>query len=171
MPASFPPQPGTTPPPSSGVSTIVLRFSNPDARGLNNANRVENIVASQYLARRALFASGLPSLVPTIYAWAPYQPDIDGVSGLGWTLDEFRPGEDLNGVFSDLPLHGKKLVISQIADVFTCIQGLELPTGATKFGGLTFDKDGEIVNGQMPIMVGGPWETYQRYGLQGYKLS
>ncbi|KAK4443222.1 aminoglycoside phosphotransferase [Podospora aff. communis PSN243] len=160
FPTAFPPQPGTVPPPASGVTTIVLRFSNPDARGVNNANRVQNIIASQQLVCEALLASALPAVVPAVYAWAPPRPEIDGAAGLGWILDEFRPGEDLHEVFSGLSLDDKKSVVSQVANIFACVQGAKLPSGVTKFGALTFDEYGNIVDGQMPILPGGPWDTY-----------
>ncbi|KAK6075365.1 phosphotransferase enzyme family protein [Seiridium cupressi] len=47
-------RPGTSPPPQSGVSTVIIRLSNPQAGDLNNANRVENEVAAQLLFRRIL---------------------------------------------------------------------------------------------------------------------
>ncbi|KAH8890678.1 hypothetical protein GQ53DRAFT_170527 [Thozetella sp. PMI_491] len=159
-PDSFPLQPGTAPPPPSGISTLVLRFSNPHAKGHNNTNRVENIVASQYLVRKALDVSNLLPLVPAIYAWAPYKPELHGELGYGWMLDEFRAGIELTKVFQNLTLAGKKDVIEVIADIFSCIQSLELPPTITKFGGLTFDEHGQVIQGQMPILKGGPWESY-----------
>ena len=165
VPASFKSQPGTTPPPPDGASTLVLRFSNPHARGINNTNRVQNIVAAQHLARQALSASGLQAVVPAVYAWAPYRPEVQGADGLGWILDEFRPGEDMNKVFPDFSLQEKQAILPQIAEIFTAIQGLELPPGVTKFGALTFDDGGNVVDGQMPTLAGGPWETYDEVWL------
>jgi hypothetical protein len=75
-------------------------------------------------------------------------------------LDKFRPREDLYEVFSGLSYDDKKNVISQVADIFACIQCAKLPAGVTKFGALTFDEHGSIVDGQMPILPGGLWDTY-----------
>jgi len=144
---------------------MVIRFSNPQASGVNNTNRVENIVAAQHLTRTALLASGLPPVVPAVYAWAAYRPEVGGVRGLGWILDEFRPGEDLNPIFPSLPLNDKKAVIAQIADILACIQRIEIPAGVTKFGALTFNEHGQIVDGQMPTLKGGPWATYAEVWL------
>lgn len=66
------------PPPSAGVKTVVFRLSNPLASGVNSTHRIENEVASLFLARQALAArssSGeLPpeyaSIVPAVYAWS-----------------------------------------------------------------------------------------------------
>ncbi|KAK1757149.1 aminoglycoside phosphotransferase, partial [Echria macrotheca] len=135
----------------------------PKARGFNNTNRVQSIVASQHLARRALLASDLLAvIVPAVYAWAPYRPDeTDGVAGMGWIIEEFCYGVKLyHGVFNSLSIDAKKDAISQMADIFACVQSVKLPAGVTKFGGLTFDEHGHIADGQMPILPGGPWTTY-----------
>ncbi|OAA64208.1 Aminoglycoside phosphotransferase [Niveomyces insectorum RCEF 264] len=151
MAPGFETEPNTAP-----VSTT----ANPHARGVNNAHRVENIVAAQHLSRGALLASGLPPLVPAVYAWAPYRPEIEGEGGLGWMLDEFRTGEELIGVFPRLPLDEKRKLVTELAQTFSCIQAVKLPLDVKKFGGLTFDEHGRIVDGQMPTLDGGPWETY-----------
>lgn len=68
----------------------------------------------------------------------------------------------MHDVFPSLSLDDNKDVVSQIADIFASIQGLKLPAGVTKFGALTINEDGEIVDGQMPILPDGPWETYAK---------
>ncbi|KAJ5929904.1 phosphotransferase enzyme family protein [Penicillium verhagenii] len=51
----------TVKPPLEGVSTLVLRLSNPQAMGLNHRNRVQNEVAAMEIARAGLhtFQAGL----------------------------------------------------------------------------------------------------------------
>lgn len=118
-------------------------------------------MAAQQLVRQAFQASGLPDLIPDTYAWAPYRPEIEGGKGLGWILSEFRPGEELAKVFSALSLGEKMGIVPQVANILACIQGMELPAGVTKFGGLTFNGVGQIVDGQPPIVEGGPWDTFE----------
>ena len=73
-PSSFPGgQACTTPPPATGVSTLVVRMSNARAEGLNNANRVENDVSASWLIRQSIAREGLDPVVPAVYAWAPYR--------------------------------------------------------------------------------------------------
>ncbi|KAI0129734.1 hypothetical protein BJ170DRAFT_719732 [Xylariales sp. AK1849] len=154
-------QPCTLPPPEEGISTIIVRMSNPLAEGLNNANRVENDVAAQQLAREALHAAGLPSLVPDVYAWERCRhEEVPSEIGFGWTISEFKTGSDLDGEFPGLSLDEKKQVIKQIADIFTALQRARLPQGVTQFGALTINDAGDIVNGQMPLLSGGPWNAY-----------
>ncbi|KAI5927170.1 hypothetical protein F4810DRAFT_699354 [Camillea tinctor] len=162
-PATFSqtPQPCTVPPPAAGVSSLVVRMSNPKAEGLNNASRVENDVAAQHVARASVRAAGLPPLVPAVYAWTPCRyPDIPDETGFGWTLGEFKEGADLDGQFSGLSLEDAKSVVEQLAAVFTAVQKAELPSTVTKFGALTLDAAGNIVSGQTPLLKGGPWDTY-----------
>lgn len=160
-PASFPDvQPGTSSPPAGGVSSLVIRLSNPRAEGLNNANRVENEVASLYLARQSLQRSGVALVVPAVYAWSPSRfHDMPHEEGFGWIMTEFKTGADLDAQFPGLSLNERVSVIKQIADVFGAIQKAEIPKGATAFGALTFVDD-KIVSGQMPLLQGGPWGTY-----------
>lgn len=162
VPATFSnQQPCTSPPPAEGVSTLVIRISNPLAEGLNNTNRVENEVAAQYLARQSIESAGLPSVVPAVFAWASCRyPEVLHETGFGWTMSEFKLGSDLDTQFSSLTLEDMKGIIEQIADIFTAVQGSELPRTVTKFGALTLDSSGAIVSGQMPLLQGGPWETY-----------
>jgi hypothetical protein len=154
-------QPGTFALPKDGTSVLVVRLSNPRAEGLNNANRVENEVASQYLARRLLQKENRPLIVPAIYAWGPSRFDEEpDEAGFGWTILEFMYGSELDVVFPDLPLEEKALVVRQIVDSFVSIQKAPLPESVTHFGGLTFDENGRIIIGQMALLSGGPWDTY-----------
>ncbi|KAI7782864.1 Protein kinase-like domain protein [Diaporthe eres] len=71
---SFPgTQPGMCKEPSSGVSVLVVKLSNPAAHDVNNANRVANDVAAQHLVRQSMAEAGLAPLVPDVYAWATAQ--------------------------------------------------------------------------------------------------
>lgn len=139
----------------------MVRLSNPHAEGLNNANRVENEVASQYLVRQSLEKDGRPLVVPAVYAWGSCrfdeQPDE---AGFGWSIIEFKQGSDLDALFPTLSREAQTSVIEQIADAFQSIQGTRLPDSVAHFGALTFNERGQIVTGQMPLVVGGPWDTY-----------
>lgn len=161
LPSSLPEdQPGTSKPPPEGVSALVIRLSNPRAEGLNNANRVENEVASLYLARQSLQKSGVSPVVPAVYAWSPSKfDDFPSEEGFGWIMTEFKTGSDLDALFPTLSLEERVSVIEQIADVFGAIQRAEIPGSAADFGALTF-VDRKIVSGQMPLLKGGPWATY-----------
>lgn len=121
---------------------------------------MENEVASLYLARQSLHKSGVDPVVPAVYAWAPSKfQDVPSEEGFGWIMAEFKSGADLDAQFPTLSLAAQKSVIEQIADVFGAIQRAEIPERATGFGALTF-VDGKIVSGQMPLLKGGPWQTY-----------
>lgn len=158
--------PGTTPPPASGTSTVAFRFSNPQAGGMNNANRVENIVASQFLARSALLSAGLGPIVPGVYAWGSYRPSgPPREADFGWILDEFKPGEDLDGHFPSLTSGEKRAVIGQMADILAALQKISIPEAVDKFGSMTFDSEGNIVSGQMPLVKGGPWDNYADFWM------
>ncbi|OTA67279.1 hypothetical protein K449DRAFT_419927 [Hypoxylon sp. EC38] len=162
IPATFPnQQPCTSTPPAEGISTLVIRMSNPLAEGLNNANRVENDVAAQYLARQSIQSSGLPSVVPAVYAWAPCRyPDVPGEAGFGWTMTEFKTGSDLDAEFPSLALDDAIDAIQQLASIFAATQGAEFPETVTKFGALTLDDQGVIRSGQPPLLKTGPFDTY-----------
>ncbi|KAI1390827.1 uncharacterized protein F4822DRAFT_164205 [Hypoxylon trugodes] len=162
VPATFPKnQSCTTSPPENGVSTIVLRMSNPLAEGLNNANRVENDVASQYLARQSIESAGLPLVVPAVYAWAPCRyPEVPGEAGFGWTISEFKPGSDLDAEFALLELSDAIDAVHQLAKIFTAIQKAKIPETVTRYGALTLDENGVIIGGQPPLLKGGPFGTY-----------
>lgn len=154
-------QPCTSAPPEEGATTIVIRMSNPLAEGLNNANRVENDVAAQHLARQSIKSAGLPPVVPAVYAWAPCRyPDVPGEDGFGWTMSEFKLGSDLDAQFPSLPLEDAIDAIRQLAKLFAAIQSAKIPETVTKFGALTFDDSGAIVGGQPPLLHGGPFESY-----------
>ncbi|KAK8094983.1 Protein kinase-like domain [Apiospora hydei] len=161
-PSSFPGnQPCTTPPPPAGVSSLIVRMSNPLAEGLNNANRVENDVAASYLIRQSVTRAGLAPVVPAVFAWAPNRfPDVAGEAGFGWTMAEFKPGADLDAQFPTLDRDAVNAVLEQLADLVVAVQRVDLPSGAARFGALTIDAQGAIVSGQMPLLKGGPWDTY-----------
>lgn len=154
-------QPGTYPLPENGTSVLVVRLSNPHAEGLNNVNRVENEVASQYLARQSLEKENRLLVVPAVYAWGPCRfhekPDE---TGFGWSILEYKQGSDLDTLFPTLSREAKASVIEQIADSFLSIQGTQLPSSVMQFGALTFNENGQIITGQMPLVIGGPWDTY-----------
>ncbi|OTA90239.1 hypothetical protein M434DRAFT_78189 [Hypoxylon sp. CO27-5] len=162
IPATFPnQQPCTFTPPAEGVSTLVIRMSNPLAEGLNNANRVENDVAAQYLARQSLQSAGLPSVVPAVYAWAPCRySDVPGEAGFGWTMTEFKTGSDLDAEFPSLALDDAIDAVQQLASILAAIQGAKIPETVTKFGALTLDGQGVIRSGQPPLLPAGPFDTY-----------
>lgn len=161
LPAAFgTKQPCTTSIPPGGSSTLVVRLSNPLAEGLNNTNRVENEVAAAYLVRKSLEKPGLGPLVPAIYAWAPCKyPDIANENGFAWIISEFKQGADLNEHFWSLDLTDMKSVIGQIADLLGAVQDVRLPRSAPNFGALSIE-DGKVVSGQMPLVPGGPFDTY-----------
>lgn len=72
---------------------LVVRLSNTHAEGLNNANRVENEVASQYLVRQSLEKDNHPLVVPAVYAWGPCRfEDQPDEAGFGWSILEFKQG-------------------------------------------------------------------------------
>lgn len=163
--SSFPgTQPGTTKAPSEGISIFVIKLSNPAATGVNNANRIENDVAVQHLVRLSMAQAGLPQLVPAIYAWMPTTiTDTLDEKSFGWIISELRSGVDLDSEFSSLEMQDKEQVLEQMANVLKAIQTTKLPESATKFGGLTFDSDGRIVNGQAPLRKGDPVNSYAEW--------
>jgi hypothetical protein len=160
--ATFPgDQPCTTPAPPAGLFTIIVRLSNQLAEGLNNANRVENEVAAQFLARGSLAAAGLDPVIPAVYAWSPCRShDVAAEDGFGWVLAEYKPGEDLDGVFPSLSLEEALDVVEQLAIVFAALQMTPLPPTVTRLGGLTINAEGDIVSGEMALLKGGPWASY-----------
>jgi hypothetical protein len=156
-------KPYTSLPPEDGVSILIFRLSNPVALGLNNSNRLENEVASMFLARQAL-AAQVPvytDLIPAIYAWkAGSYPSPADETGFAWALMEFRGGVPLDSLFGSMLLDEKKAAVEQIADVFSAIQKMELLQGVASYGGLDFDVQGKVVVGQMTTLKGGPWSDY-----------
>lgn len=167
--ANFPPKPCTTPPPAGGITTLILKLSNPKAEGLNNTNRVENDVITSTLIRESLTtrAPDLARIVPAVYAWAPFtdpSPAADEASA-GWTLMEHRPGSNLDAQSATLDQHDRHAVTAQVATILAAVQSARLPPGATGHGGMTFAarNDGPtttIVTGERPLLPGGPWASY-----------
>lgn len=156
-------QPCTSPPPPGGVSTLIFRISNPVAIGLNNANRLENEVASLHLTRVALEQAKpeYATVIPSVYSWKPSSfPEPANETAFGWIIMEFKTGVSLDSVFKDMPLDEKKAAVEQIADIFCAIQKMNLPTGVTGHGGLTIDRSGDIISAEMSTLKGGPWTTY-----------
>lgn len=158
-------RPGTIAPTADGISTIVIRLSNPHAEGLNNANRVENELAAQVLLRQHLITShpDLAYLIPAVYAWQPCRyPDVSDESGFAWTMCEYKPGADLDAEFNKMELSEKLEVVGQVAIIFTALKKTPLPEPLkVHLGGLTFNDEGEVVGGQMPLLPTGPWQTYE----------
>lgn len=162
--ANFAPKPCTTLPPVDGVSTLLLKLSNPKAEGLNNTNRVENDVIASSLIRESLSqrAPEMADIVPAIYAWEPFtdpSPDADEASS-GWTLMEHRPGSNLDGHFANMSEQEQHAIMGQVATILAAIQAVQLPAGVTGLGGMTLASDGTIVTGQRPLLPGGPWSSY-----------
>lgn len=149
-----------------GVSTVIVRLSNPRALGMNNTNRVENEVAAIHIARSAMaqLGPGYEGVVPAVYAWkAAVGPDPVDETGFGWIVMEYLKGSSLNAQFKSFDMNEKKDVILQIADIFSAMQGAKLPPGVDRYGGLTIDDKGNIVSGQesMQGVPGGPWHEYE----------
>ncbi|KZZ88518.1 Aminoglycoside phosphotransferase [Moelleriella libera RCEF 2490] len=158
-------QPCTALPPTGGVSTLIVRLSNPKAGGMNNANRVENEVAAMHLARGAVaeLAPAYAGVVPAIYAWkAAAGPNPVDETGFGWIMMEYLTGSPLAAEFKSFDMAGKKSVLRGMAAIFSAIQGVKLPPGVDRFGGLTINEKGDIVSGQEALqpVPGGPWPEY-----------
>lgn len=180
MPSAFarqPARPGTTLPPETGISSFIVRLSNPHADGLNNVNRVENEVAAQHLFRRHLSANhpDLVHILPAIYAWAPCRyPEVPDETSFAWTLCEYMQGANLDIQFAEMDAQQKLGVVEQVADIFAALQGTPLPQGVTgHVGGLTFTDDGQVVRGQMSLLPPGPWSTLEEFWVARlrYQLS
>lgn len=159
-----PPRPCTSPPPAEGVSTLILKLSNPKADGLNNTNRVQNDVIASSLIRESLSRRepGMAPIVPAVYAWEPFadpSPGADEASS-GWTLMEHRPGSNLDAQFATMAEQEQLAVMRQVATVLAAVQSAQLPAGVTSLGGMTLAGDGTIVSGQRPLLPGGPWNSY-----------
>ncbi|KAK2018059.1 phosphotransferase enzyme family protein [Colletotrichum eremochloae] len=156
-------RPYTVAPPQEGVSTVILRLANPRAEGIVHETRVENEVAAMHLARQGLLSSLKPdnaALVPALYDW---QSSNNSPSGFGWSLLEFKEGVPLDTVFRDMSIDDMKEVLGQIADIFTGIQKAPLPESIQRHGGMTIDREGNIVSGQMTTLKGGPWDSYKDF--------
>lgn len=108
--------------------------------------------------------AGLPQLVPAIYAWMPTTiTNAVNETSFGWIISELRSGVDLDSEFSSLKMQDKEQILEQMANVLKAIQTAELPEGATKFGGVTFDSGGRIVSGQAPLRKGEPVKSYAEW--------
>jgi hypothetical protein len=176
LPSAFakqPLRPGTLLPPKAGVSTLILRLSNPRADGLNNTNRVENEVATQHLFRQHLYTNHphLIHIIPAIYAWAPCRyPEVPDETGFAWTLCEFMHGTNLDSQFAEMDIQQKLDVIGQVAEIFAAFQATPLPQHFTNhLGGLTFGDRGQVVAGQMPLLPPGPWSTLEALWASRYR--
>ena len=52
----------------------------------------------------------------------------------------------------------KRAVLKQVANVVVVMQQVE--AGIAKHGGITFDDEGGLICGEMAIVKGGPWYSY-----------
>mgnify|MGYP005988328261 FL=1 len=141
---------------------------------MNNTNRLENEVAASDLIRQSLDRSGLGSLVPSIYAWKPTKyPQLRDESGFGWTISEFKNGEDLDSQFEEMDEESAIGAVQQLAKIFALMQSTRLPHSASNFGGLSIDERGDIISAQSTLVHGGPWESYVEHwvGKLQQKLS
>lgn len=155
------PGPCTRKVPADGLSTFVVRLSNPAAEGLNHANRVANEVASMHLAREGLasFRPDMEDAIPAIYAWRP----ADTKAGtMGWIVMEFKGGMPLDKAMPAMSASQRDDVLGQLADVFAGIQRAPLPDSLDAYGGIDVDETGQLVPGQMTTLSGGPWPSYGR---------
>lgn len=173
-------QPCTVLPPVEGVSTLIVRLSNPNGTGMNETNRVQNEVAAIHLARAAVSQLGeeYVDIVPAIYAWKAFShfPSLDGdddalradEATFGWTIMDYKPGQPLDEQFRSFSLYEKKRVVGKIACVFAAIQSIKLPPGVESFGGLTIDDTtGAIISGQGVLSHSEPWPTYAAFFAYG----
>ncbi|KAK9768977.1 hypothetical protein SCAR479_02221 [Seiridium cardinale] len=66
---------------------------------------------------------------------------------------QFKTGANLDEQFMEMELPEKLDVVEQIADIFSAFQKTPLPHQLEdQLGGLTFDRNGQVVGGQMPIL-------------------
>jgi len=144
----------TTCPLPAGSTSVIVRLTNDHpGTGVNNTNRVENEVAFVALLRKALAASAYSHIVPDVYCWAPVS------SGQGFTILQYMPGTMPDRVFEELSLDDKRVILGQMADIFSLMQSFKLPDTVTALGGLSFDDQAEIVSAQMTLLKGGPFES------------
>lgn len=130
---------------------------------MNNANRIQNEVAAQFLARQAVIDAGLKAVVPAVYAWSSgawVRKEITSENDFAWTMLEVKAGVDFNEVFPELEMPKKEKALDQLAALVAILQQIKLPSGVSEFGALTIDEKGEIGSGQMALLKGGPWSTY-----------
>ncbi|WQF82783.1 Putative aminoglycoside phosphotransferase, protein kinase-like domain superfamily [Colletotrichum destructivum] len=162
------PQPGTVPCPADTASLIV-RLANSDPRtGINNTHRVESEVAFMTLVRQALAGSKYSCIVPDVYMWS-------GVSsGQGISVQKCMPGTiPERGGFEDFSLQDKTVLLGQMADILALLQNYTVPETVSKYGGLRFDENGNVISGQMTMFTGEPSLTYRDFlrGIFKVKLE
>lgn len=144
-------QPGTIAIPDS-AKHVVMRLSNA-AAGLNDQNRVQNEVAAMSLARKALAPR---QIIPAIYGWASAAKDQ------GWILMEHMRGTPLDAEFEEMRFDDKRKTLKEVAGIIRAIQQYELPESIQGFGGLDFDRDGNIVSASLTLFSCGPFTTYSK---------
>jgi hypothetical protein len=147
-------------------------MSNPRADDLNQTNRIQNDVACSHLARQSIASAGLSPVVPAVYAWAePKSIDLESIddANFGWTITEHKPGEDLDGQFPTLSVEDKVNVLGQMASIVAAVQKAVVPPDARQFGGLAFDKQGNLIPAQTSLLHAGPFKSYAN--LWTYKLQ
>ncbi|CAI7647095.1 unnamed protein product [Penicillium bialowiezense] len=144
----------------SGTSDLILRLTNSDATAMGAANRVENEVAIMTLAGAALDPSFIPHVVPRLYGWAGTTSE-NGEPQQGWILQELMPGIPLDKKLDDMELEEKKEIFAQIAKLLKGLQDFPLPASITKYGGLTFDNENNIISAPMTTTSTGPWPSYE----------
>ncbi|KAK0391597.1 hypothetical protein NLU13_1097 [Sarocladium strictum] len=154
-------QPGTEAAPSGGLTSFILKLCNTEV-DMNQANRVQNNVAVQYLVRQSMKKAGMPLLAPAIYAWGLGSlAKEEGHSDCPpWIISEYKPGVDVDTVFSTLQTSEKQQVLKDVAAALAAIQKAELPPTVDKFGGLTFDKRGDMVSCEAALGKGEPTVSY-----------
>ncbi|UKZ78651.1 hypothetical protein TrVFT333_006397 [Trichoderma virens FT-333] len=158
-------QPGTIQFPENSTSFIV-RLANSDPRtGMNNTNRVENEVAIMTLVREALKKTEYSHTVPDVYSWASL------TSGQGFTMQQYMPGTNADRFFEALSLQDKSIVLGQMADILSLLQKFEIPKTVKLFGGLSFDKHGEVISAQTSLFKGEPSATYMDFIRAIFKVK
>lgn len=130
---------------------VVIRLSNA-AAGLNDANRVENEVATMSLFRDAL-SHVSTHIVPKVYGWG------SAANGQGWICQEYMTGKSLE--FKSITIQDKHTILLQIAEIFEAIQKYQLPDTIKEYGGLRFDETGVIVSAPITLIDGGPFQSYE----------
>jgi hypothetical protein len=144
----------------SGTSDLILRLTNSDAISIGAANRVENEVAMMTLAGAALDPNFEPHVVPRLYGWAE-TISKKGEPQQGWILQELMPGVPLDEKLDNMELEEKKEIFAQIAKLLKGLQDFPLPASITKFGGLTFDNENNIISAPMTTTSTDPWPSYE----------
>jgi hypothetical protein len=134
-----------------------VRLANPTAEGVHSETRVENEVAIISLSAAAL-KHIQPHVVPSIYAWGSAAAEA-----YGWTIQELMPGTPVDEAFESMTLEQKKLILAQMAKLLKGLQGYQLPSTITGFGGVTFNENGQILSAAMPTFGEGPWSSFEAY--------